>query len=79
MCQMIEELLTEAARVGFTPINIRLGAVQMRLYEQWTAEHEAGAPMAGADAEYAGLPVIRDVRDSYRGLTDPNGEHFVLA
>jgi hypothetical protein len=35
MCRLIEELLTEAARAGFSPVRIRLGRRQMHLFEEW--------------------------------------------
>ncbi len=77
MCQMIDDLLTEATRAGIVPQTIRLGAVQMRLFEQWAAQHfqtSAAAP----GSEYDGLPVVPDPRDSYCGLTGTDGREFNL-
>lgn len=74
MCQMIDDLLAEATRAGVVPQTIRLGAVQMRVFEQWAAQTSAAAP----GSEYDGLPVVPDMRDSYCGVTGTDGEELSL-
>jgi|ERR1700679_2266243 len=77
MCQMIDDLLTEATRAGVVPHTIRLGAVQMRVFEQWAAQcFQTSA--AARRSEYDGLPVVPDIRDSYCGVTGTDGEELSL-
>jgi hypothetical protein len=77
MCQMIDDLLTEATRAGIVPQIIRLGAVQMRIFEQWAAQYFQTSGVAPG-SEYDGLPVVPDMRDSYCGVTGTDGEELSL-
>lgn len=62
MFPLIDDLLNEAVRTGFTPLAIRLGARQMRLLEDWAS------PQSSGSSEYDGLPVQLDPREDFRGL-----------
>jgi hypothetical protein len=77
MCQIIDDLLTEATRSGVVPQTIRLGAVQMRVFEQWAAQYFQTS-RAAPSSEYDGLPVVPDMRDSYCGVTGTDGEELSL-
>jgi hypothetical protein len=78
MCQIIDDLLTEATRAGVVPQTIRLGAVQMRVFEQWAAQQYFQTSGAASGSEYDGLPVVPDMRDSYCGVTGTDGEELSL-
>jgi hypothetical protein len=77
MCRIIDELLTEATRAGLVPQTIRLGAVQMRVFEQWAAQYLQSSA-AAQSSEYDGLPVVPDMRDSYCGVIGSDGEELSL-
>jgi hypothetical protein len=48
--QLIEDLLMEAARANFTPVTIRLGRGQWRIFEQWASQYAVGVAPAQRQA-----------------------------
>ena len=80
MCQLIEDMLTEADRAGFTPRAIRLGVRQMELFEQWAAQYTIGSAQRSQSAvsQYNGMPIEPNARKSYRALVAADGTELTL-
>ena len=77
-----EELLDTAEAAGYTPKEIRLGAIQMREFREWVSRsvYVSNHPSSGAGApdEYNGIPVVEVARDNRRSCLNQDGNDVIL-
>jgi hypothetical protein len=68
----LEEILDAARAAKEMPVEIRVGANQMREFRQWAARS------AGAPDEYDGIPVVEIARDNRRSYINGQGRMVVV-